>query len=359
MYGPSKGSFETLFPLMDNLEMNIAGRYDRYSDYGSDFSPKISFRYQPTDALTVRASYGQGFRAPTLDILTQRPAFSAAGVVHAPTAAVQGVPATRAIQITTFSIANPNLESEQSDQYTLGVAFEPTLWFSGSVDYFNIKVDNQITQFSAQAILNCLEGTSQNCPTGLSRLTTPLTEAPNAALGLGMNFGSQGEVLWGQTGFGNLGTLETDGLDVNLRTAFDLGAGRLTNNLQITYVNSYKEDGNDVIGEAQYPQYRWRLENVYAFGDFSVAWNMNFIAAQDTSMAGPPAAGQPDPGVDSWLTHDLQFNWFTPWNARLTLGAVNVTDEDPPLDNGEGRGFNFNLYDGYGRVPYLRYTQSF
>ena len=42
---------------------------------------------QTHDTLTFRASYGQGFRAPTLDILTAQPSFSADGVNDPPTCA--------------------------------------------------------------------------------------------------------------------------------------------------------------------------------------------------------------------------------------------------------------------------------
>ena len=37
----------------------------------------------------------------------------------------------------------------------------------------------------------------------------------------------------------------------------------------------------------------------------------------------------------------------------------NVTDRDPVVDPGEGRGFNFGLYDGYGRITYLRAQLDF
>src|SRR5690606_29131924 len=69
--------FEVLLPFLSNFEVDIAGRYDDYSDYGSDFAPKVSLRWQPLDSLTFRGSYGEGFRAPSLDILTAKPSFSA------------------------------------------------------------------------------------------------------------------------------------------------------------------------------------------------------------------------------------------------------------------------------------------
>jgi iron complex outermembrane receptor protein len=56
---------EAVFPIMDELEVTAALRYDDYSDYGSDVSPKLSVRYNPTDELVLRASWGKGFRAPT------------------------------------------------------------------------------------------------------------------------------------------------------------------------------------------------------------------------------------------------------------------------------------------------------
>lgn len=350
--------FETLVPVLDNLEMNLAGRYDRYSDYGSDFSPKIAFRFTPTDDITLRASYGQGFRAPTLDILSAKPSFSAAAVVHGPTADHLGVPRTQGIQLTTWQIANPDLSSEQSDQFSFGVAFEPTNWFSGSVDYSSIEVDNRTAFISAQRVIDCLDGTSQNCPPGLSILSATDTP-PIVANGLGAAYRPNGSVVYAQTGYTNLGTITTDVVDINLRTNFELGAGQLTNNLQMSQTLSYEVDsGADIAGDQGLPETRLNLENVYAIGDFSFAWNINYIGAQDTSLGNEDAAGN-DTGVDSWLTHNLQVNWFAPWQGRVTAGIMNVTDEDPPLDPGESRGFNWNLYNGYGRIPYLRYTQSF
>lgn len=358
--------FETLVPLADTLEMTLAGRYDRYSDYGADFSPKLSFRWQPLDEMTLRMSAGSGFRAPPLNIITQKPSFGAAQVVHGPTAANFGVGATEAIQITTYSIANPDMESEQSDQFSAGIAFEPTSWFSGTVDFWSIEITNQIVSIGAQRIINCLEGVPGTaCPNGLNFLD-PNQRPPNVGAGLGMAFqnGPGTPIAYGQTGYTNLGELATDGIDINLRTSVQTGPGQLSNNLQITHVNSWALDGEELVGQSELPEIRVSLQNVYALDSFSFAWNINYIGPQETSEAGPEFDEDgnivtPDPGVHAWLTHDMQFNWYAPWNGRLTLGVDNVTDEDPPLDPGQLRGFNFNLYDGYGRLPYLRYTQSF
>src|SRR5699024_7452678 len=125
------GFFELLFPVLDSFEIGLAGRYDDYSDYGSNFSPKVSLRFQPLDELTLRASYGEGFAAPSLDILTMSPAFDAAGIAHPPTAEWQGIPEEDwedQIQVTTYRIGNSELESETSEQFSFGVAYAPTDW---------------------------------------------------------------------------------------------------------------------------------------------------------------------------------------------------------------------------------------
>ncbi len=65
--------------------------------------------------------------------------------------------------------------------------------------------------------------------------------------------------------------------------------------------------------------------------------------------------------LPSWTTNDLQATWSAPWNGKLTIGVNNVSNKEPPLDPfaPTGRPFDFNLYDAYGRVPYVRYTQNF
>ncbi|WP_204382810.1 TonB-dependent receptor domain-containing protein, partial [Aeromonas veronii] len=60
---------ESLIPITEQIELNLAGRFDKYSDFGSAFSPKASLRYQPLDNLLFRTSWSQSFRAPGLDDL--------------------------------------------------------------------------------------------------------------------------------------------------------------------------------------------------------------------------------------------------------------------------------------------------
>jgi iron complex outermembrane receptor protein len=356
-----------LMPFLSNLEVSLAGRYDKYSDYGNDFSPKLSVRWQPLDALTLRASWGQGFAAPSLDILTAQPSFSADTVTHPPTCAAFGQGPTCSTQITAFSIANPNLESEQSEQFSLGLAWDATDWLNLTVDYYNIEIENRVAGFSSGTIVRCLEGQPGICPPGLSILPSNVNP-PVPANGLGAAFGPQGEILYVQRGFANQGTIETDGVDLNIRTNFEIGDwGSLRSGLQISYVNDFSVDGGaDIVDLPGVPQIRANLTNQWIYGDFSLAWNINHIDGTRSTQGVCFASGAcADYGysfrLPSWTTHDLQASWNTPWNGTLSLGVQNLTDKDPPLDpfDPTGRGYDMSLYDGYGRVPYLRYTQRF
>jgi iron complex outermembrane receptor protein len=360
--------FEALFPIIDTFEVTLAGRFDEYSDYGNDFAPKIAMRWQPLDTLTLRASFGQGFRAPTLDIVGQQPAFGADGIADPRTCLAQGQPAGCQTQVTSYTIANPNVSSEQSDQYSLGLAWDATDWLSLTLDHYNITIEDQLAFFDTAGLSACLAGTTTFCPAGVSALPANLSP-PIPSLGLGVARDPvTGEILYSQIGYSNLGEIETNGLDLSVRTNFDLGAwGELTNLFQVSHVLGYEVNGNDLVGNPGTPEFRAALQTSWSKGDFSAAWNINHI--DSTLSSQQTLIDAYGPGYDygyardvaSWTTHDVQATWSAPWNGRLTLGVNNVLNRGPSLDplNGGGRGFDFNLYDGYGRVTYMRYTQSF
>lgn len=66
-----KTSIDSLFvelalPLTDDLNLQVAARNENYKDSFTNTSPKISLLWQPNDRLSVRASPGQSFKAPTV-----------------------------------------------------------------------------------------------------------------------------------------------------------------------------------------------------------------------------------------------------------------------------------------------------
>ena len=343
---------EVLFPVMDNFEISLAARYEDYSDYGNDLAPKISFRYQPLDNLTLRAAYGEGFRAPTLDIVTQKRAFSAdtvfdpatclsfadypsdtGGLTPAQWCEVNG--GVNGVQVNAFRNAASTLGSEQSDQYSFGIVYDPTDWLGMTLDYWNIKITDRIKFFSSQELVDIDIGDD---PDPFPGLPCSLTRRVD---------GSISEV---NNCYANQGEVKTDGMDFSARTRFDFGDwGMLSNQLNVSYLAGYKVDGGaEQVGLEGLPEYRATLSNVWSYGDFNVVYNLRYIHDN-----GP---------IPSQTLNDLQGNWNAPWNGKITLGVTNLEDELPYLGPGASfgsRNFNFALYDGYGRTTYLRYTQSF
>lgn len=356
--------FEWLLPFTSWFEADLAGRYDHYSDFGTSTVPKVSVRFHPLDNLTFRASYGEGFRAPPLVILNQQAAFSADTVVDGPTAIALGYenPNT-AVQIDGLRVATPDLKPEDSKQWSAGVVYDPTDWLSLKLDYYNIKLNNTVKFFSAQTVINRTNN-GQFVPSNLYVLRDPTTQ----------------QILQVAAGYANEGFIHTDGFDFNAATKFDLGSfGSLKNNLQFSYIRKYEAGGGDAtttdyIGTTDYPRWRATLTNQWEKGDFSLVWTINGMqqtpSYTSTLLAdyGYSCQQSVDYGYEnslscksSYFTHDVSASMKTPWNGKITLGAINVTNKYPRIDQ---FGFtppyyNQNLYWGYGRQIYLRYTQSF
>ncbi len=328
---------EMLLPFTKTLEAQLAARYERYSDYGSDFSPKAALRWKVMPNLMLRGSIGTGFRAPSLPVLTQKTSFSAESVFDPVSCELLNGDPDDSCQVNTYIQSNKSLDSEKSKQFTFGVVFDPTDWLSLKADYWNIEIDDTISYISAQDIIDRDNGDDPRAiPAGLGIQRDPVT----------------GQIRRIDAGYANEGTLKTSGLDLNLMTRFNLGAwGRLSQNYQYSQVLSYKVDGDEVVGDVGSPKARAVLGHTWAMGPFEFTWNLNYIGKQADSATRK---------VGSYITHDLQAQWNTPLKgATLTLGVLNAGDKMPQLVSYDGRNFNFYLYDSYGVQPYVRFTQKF
>ena len=355
---------EMLLPLWRGAELTLAGRYDHYSRFGGAFSPKLALRYQPANSLTLRASLSEGFAAPTLRNLNQSPSLFLSGVNHPETCASLGLGTSCLAEVETYLIGNAHLRPETSRQISAGFSWQPVRWFDLTVDAFHARVNRQEIYADAILIANCLNHIERRalCPRDISALSATAPR-PQVGAGLGVAFGPNGEILYAQTGYANLGTIALTGFDLSANTRFELGRfGTLRNHLRFGGIGSYESNGTQSAGSVGKPDGRLQLSTAWERKTLVVAWNINAIGAMD-SVAGQRAhAGQSDFGyghrVPLHVTHDVQVDWTTPWRGHVTFGVQNATNRDPYIDP-LNASYNTALYDGYGRVPYLRYTQSF
>ncbi len=337
--------FEMLMPVLDNLEVTVAGRHEDYSDYGNDFAPKVSARWVLDDNMTVRASWGQGFRAPSLDILTQKDSFSADSVRDEANCLAQGAPANCSAQINGLVRANPALGSEKSDQYSFGFAHEINEVFNYTIDYYSIEINDRIASFTAQTLVS-REVAGQPLPPGLSVTRDAGTGAITQVI----------------RGSANEGKIDQSGIDVNLVASYEALSGRFNHNFQLGYVlESTVDDGNDTTGQAGSPDYRIGLQNTYELDNYSVGWNINVIGDQCGEFFTDGQCEEGDGKVNTYVTHDLQFNYFAPWEGRFSFGVRNAGEKTPQIGIGDvgSRDYDFELYDAYGRITYFNYSQSF
>lgn len=345
---------ELFMPVTEMVEVSVSARYEDYNDVGSNFAPKISTRIQPMDNVTLRASYGQGFRAPTLDIISALPAYSAEAVrndLGSCTAAGGTYTGTypfgrcsKSTQVSTTIISNPSLKAEESDQFSIGAAVDITQDVDVSLDFYSVSLDNTISYLSVSDLVT-LEGQGIAIPPGLSLTRTA---------------GPGSKIASAVAGYANQGTFDTNGFDIRANGRFSLGDyGRLESHLQATYILKYEFQllgtTYDVLGQPAQPQYRATLGNSWRLSNMSVALNANHIAAQDEDTT---AATR----VPSYTTWDIQLGYELPFlgGAELAVGALNMFGREPSNKSQfDGRDYNFYLYDQYGAQPYVKFTQKF
>ena len=345
--------FEVSLPVLKNLEMNVAARKDTYKNgpggNATADSPKISARWQPMSTLTVRGSLSEGFRVPTLDILTQKPSYSADSITDNATCQSYGYTLTQctnwggvagakpAIQIDGTVIANGLLQPETSKQKSLGVIFKPVEWVSLTADAYSIDISNRIASLSAQTVIN--------------RTLNP-TLGPLPAAFKVTRDAATGAITSVVRGAVNEGTVSTNGYDLTARTDFKLGdMGKLQNLLQFSNINSYKiNDGENLIGYQGNPGTRWSLSNMWTYQRVQTALTFNHIAGQNL--------GDASTVTKSYMTTNLSVTYRHPTKTTFSVGVRNLEGKLPELITYDGRPWNFSLYDGLGRQVYFRLTQA-
>ncbi len=332
---------EMLLPVTKTLEATLSARYEKYSDYGSDFSPKVALRFQPLSNVTLRASYGKGFSAPTLPQLTQKPSFSADSIIDNAHCLADGNTQTvcdgrPSFQINGLVISNPSLSSEKADQYALGGVWEVTPSLVLEATYWSIKIKDVISDVLAQTLVNRDNGSSSlPVPAGLS-------VTRDAA-------GFITEVVRGAT---NEGELERQGLDVSVLFQHKYASlGSFRHSVNYSHLIKASTNGVSFEGEFGAPQDRATIANGWSMGPFGASWNINYIGKNGDDGVG---------FVGNYVTHDLQANWQTPIKGlKLTVGALNLTGKLPDRVSDNTRPFNFDLYDQYGKQYYGRVEISF
>ena len=339
---------EGVFPIFEWMELSAAFRADDYSDFGSASSPRVGVNIAVPgyEQLRFRASWGEGFRAPDLSDLYGATSFSAESAVDFWACEQAGQSPCPTRQFDTYIGSNPNLGPEESESLSIGVDWDfwqgDMMSWKAKATWVSLELDNTIEYVSAQDVLN-QDYSSRNSG------------------GAGSDFVQRsptGQVIEISAGFVNGDIAQKrEALDLSLAgtidTAFGVFSLRYTGTKYLKYeVEEVFGEGNllDVTGTLGFPEWRSNAQASWAWNNFfaNVAWD--FIGESESRSS--------DDKYDSWdqLNASVGYN-FGEW-GQITIGANNITDEDPLLDD-LGAEVDEYQYPKVGRVVYAEYTIEF
>ncbi|PTB97004.1 ferric enterobactin receptor [Marivirga lumbricoides] len=135
------GYVDLSYDITNNFLINATARVENYSDFGNAFVYKFSSRYKLLDdKVTIRASYSTGFRAPTLhQIYTQKAQYS-----FVPGQGIQVGGLVNNVSPQARLLGIPELEAENSINFTAGFGTQLSRQFNITLDYYNIAVKDRI-----------------------------------------------------------------------------------------------------------------------------------------------------------------------------------------------------------------------
>lgn len=383
-------------PLAQSLSLDVADRFSHYSNFGGTNNRQFKLTWKPIDDLMVRASYGTGFRAPTVGDLYAgvtttypgyndpcdvvyglarynstvakncvsgiggQPALSQAalnaaglgsgGTNEFPNGFMQeagpGTPVTSPgggpVYAPFTQGGNPNLRPETSTSTQFGVVYSPSYLtgFNVTVDYFHYIVRNVISFISANQVLD-------NCY-ALSIVADCQMFQRTAA----DNF-QVSSLFMGQE---NQGWMNVAGYDVDMQ--YNLPKfffGQFTLDSKSTYYSHNDTEqyaGAPVSHNSGFSSY-WRVRSNFTIGwsykDFGAQWTLRYYSPLKEPCYNPQASGfactlpnyyMPGSGITpvtqlpSVTFNDMQVYWNTPWKGTISIGANNIFNRIGPYSYG-------------------------
>jgi len=368
---------------VQSLALEGAVRFADYSTIGNVNTWSVSLDVDVNEQLKIRAGYSSAIRAPNLDELLRpvgsgfRPVQDPCLAQYNPSQATkdlcvqQGVPAniidtlvdgTRT-GFNQISGGNPDLTEEEAKTLTVGFVLSPNMLpnLTMSLDYYQIELEDAISQINGQLLLN-------DCFTTLDFNGTPcqsITRDPN------------GNVLEIVAPLLNLEDRTVDGMDLSIAYAFDslpnwasfgnvatldvqlFSSWQFTNSSQVlaslpAIDCAGKYSGTCSTGGIR-PQAgnRTLLRVGYTSGRLQLKPELNYVGELELSDdSGPNQRGT----QESLIFANLNGSWDFNDKFGLFFGVNNVFDEQPPVWGYQAAGdlnVNVSLYDPIGRSYFL------
>ncbi len=381
-------------PLVHSLNLQLAGRFESFSDTSSTFVPRAAASWTPFSGLILRGAWSRGFRAPNLiqvnDTGTTR-SNSERPAVECVAELIKGIE-TDAGDCGTRSIVDyrtgNDLEPEKSQSINFGVVVAPGFipGLTLTADYWRVKQTGIVGIFGAQNALYLdlverLQGRSN------PNVVRADPDADQLDLYAGTGILPAGDVIEILNPYRNLDSRISKGFDFGLfYTVPDFGIGKFKLTLNAARLKSIYQtpgaDGLPLLTDlpdllAAIPQVsagsiatlrpegfgeqleldgrpKWRLSGSVNWRSGPVAVN---LFGRYVGKIFDVGAVQNDTGafyrVDDWFTMNASISYTINNNTgldgtRLKFGFNNIFNAEPPLSD-ELFGFDGALHSARGR----------
>ncbi|WP_419571053.1 TonB-dependent receptor plug domain-containing protein [Rheinheimera sp.] len=372
---------ELSIPILENLLISPAVRFSDHSSFGNNSTAKVGAEFRPMDDLLVRATWAEGYRAPSLSDLFAGNADSFPSLTDpcngGPTAATPGcvgVPTTYSqanTQIRITQQSDPNLKPEESESKTLGFVYNPS-WLEGAeltVDWYDIQVDNAIARVGAARILNecAADATSPLC----SRIDRDVN----------------GNVVDLRNGLENQSSYKVSGIDTYVayrlpETEYGIFKVSLdaayTSTNELTTVDGPDERIGRQLGDGGFPRWKGTFNVDWMLGDWDAHFTTRYVHHMNNlysvdgtyefydSIGATTGRFRTDV-IPSYVIHDVSVGYsISEYNAKVTLGIENLFAKEPvrEFENNDyapsTNNFSVTEYDvNMDRFVYLRGTIKF
>ncbi len=349
--------------LLERLDLDAAYRYERYSDFGSQPTPKIGVVYAPENFLRVRATWSKSFRAPEL-----LDAYGPRQLYLEPNNYYGGSPAENSL----FSYgANPALGPETATSRTLGIDISPPAAPALKITptYFYIDYSNRIVQPIAdlpQALTNPLFApfVIANPTPAQQQALIAQSSFFNNYSGAPYNPATVTDIL--EDAYQNATLQRIHGVDLTVQDAWAVLGGDLSAAANGTWLTLLQK----TISTAPETQLSGTIFNPPSFkGRASATWKKGgwgFTAAFNYVDSEWDNSALQAVRVGSWNTLDVQLGYdFDDTPSRLlrgfkaSLSIQNILDRYPPYVSPSSTSYPGLGYDSTNASPFGRFISAY
>lgn len=385
-------------PLVHSLDVQLAGRYEHYSDFGSVTTPKIAMAWDIIDGVRLRGSYSEGFRAPNLEqtnatqyarLATPLDFYRCEADIRAGRIASMSE-CSRENSLSLLLSGNPDLQPEESTNESIGLVFQPQFlpdsWgdFTFTVDRWKIKQEKIVGLLGADAAmaldyLNRLDG-------GANPLVVRApADADDEAVFAGTGLTAVGEVISVSDRFINLLPQTVEGIDFGFtwslrRTRFGdftvrMNAAKLLEFTRapgpiVDSLYAAREagtidpltplpDSSELIAQNGRPEWKGNSSFIWDIDPWRFGLTFQYVSKVEQidflNELGQPWVVDDRLTTGLYAQYELEDAGFAS-NTKVRLGVRDLTDEGPSLADG---GYLGSVQVPWGRFWYMNLSKTF